>query len=161
MIQINNLTEDIQATNATRKYRATIRSRQFAKYAHNWWQSSLVLLTRYNNNLSAVEIESGLAAIFDMCHRISNFSGLLIRAIDGELPDYVYRQYANRLPAIVKATGLKYRVNSEDYSGRGRPTKYVFYFKNSEVARNVLLTRFPELLPLFVELDRQTNTTTK
>ncbi len=160
---INNINEDIASVNAQRVFRRSIRSTQQTRYAHNWWKSSMVLLTNFVG-LSAGELQAGVESEFGMSHSIAMFSGKLIMAIDGEAPGYVPREYAKDLPTIVKKIGLKYRqptlaevarINNAKPGRNGRPVKYIFYFKNPEHARDVLLINFPDLLCLFTELDRK------
>jgi len=163
MIIITNINEDIATVNAQRVFRQSIRSKQQTRYAHNWWKSSMVLLTKFAA-LAAGELQAGVKDEFDMNHSVAAFSGLLIKAIDGNSPDSVQREYAKNLPGIVRATGLKYRrptaaeitrINNSKVGRPGRPVKHVFYFQNNDKARAVLLVNFPDLLCLFTELDRR------
>ena len=153
---INSLFEDTRATNNIRAYRKSVGSTNFAKYMYNWWKSALVVLCYYPNGLTAGQLHDNVKAFLEMDHKIWTNSGLLISAIDGVSPNYIRREYAQSLPAIVSATRLRYRAPSatEVHAVMGRPTKYVFYFKDTFEARNILLTNFPDLLPAFVEMDR-------
>ena len=156
---IQSLQADIDATNALRKYRKSIGSTQQARYPYNWWQIVMVTLTYFPNGASIKTVSNIVESNLSMSFNGKANVTLLADACIGIGPDKVRREYTRNLPEIVKATGLTFRdadLDDVTHKGSGQPPKFAFYFKKPMDARAILIAFFPELLPMFVELDRVT-----
>jgi hypothetical protein len=153
--EVNNLLEDIQATNSIRKFRKSIGSTQRTAYAHRWWLNGMVLLTYFPNGLSQYQIQDEVKLEMDMT--IFFPSQQVLNAIYGFKPDNVRREYAEKFPYVAKSTGLSVRppTESEQDTSLGRPPKHIFYFKSSRQARSLIIELFPDTIVLFAELDRK------
>ena len=149
-ITINSLAEDTQATNAIRQYRRSIGSTQKPRNAYNWWQVSIAILTYcdQNDKITINLLEKAASDYLGM--KFNFFSTLLIRAAEGEAPSNVRREYAKSLPCLAQLCDLDF--NRQKSTG-GRPAFY-FWLNRPKTARNHLLTTFPGMLTLFMELDR-------
>ena len=148
---VNSVLDDVQSTNAVRQYRKTIGSTQQTRYPYNWWQATLVLLTyvKPEDGLTTQECEDIIRDDMGMDFNVN--ATYLVRATQGYAPGSIRRSYTNTLPALLKDVQLKYELGNGLGCG---PSPYIFYFKNTIAARNILVTQFPHLMPLFVEFDR-------
>lgn len=151
-ITVNSLLEDVQATNEIKRYRRSIGSTQKPRNPYSWWQACLVLFTYTDDEgITLAEAKQLLEETTGMEYSLF-FANHITDAIDGMAPDPVKRQFTRSLPGLVRSTGLKYRQGTAPH---GRPP-FLFFYRDPKKARNILLTTFPELMPLFVELDRVT-----
>lgn len=145
---INNLLKDIEATNACANFRQTIGGRA-PRQAYCWWQATFVALTYHEDGLTAAETKCFLYETVGLKYA-SISSTFLNGAITGIMPG-VRREYTRSLPYLAQVCGLRNEIVESETGGRP-PMSY--RFENPVEARAILLTTFPELLPLFVELDR-------
>jgi hypothetical protein len=145
---INNLLQDTEATNACADFRRTIGGRA-PRQAYCWWQAAFVAFTYHEAGMTAMETKCFLYETVGL--KYANIpSTLLNGAIVGIMPG-TRREYTRSLPHLAQVCGLRNEI-VESETGHRPPMSY--RFENPAKARALLLTTFPELLPLFTELDR-------
>lgn len=144
-ITIGSLDQELSYVNAVNDFRKS-NGLPTARNAYSWWKYVLVTLT-YIDSATYNDI---LTMLGEIDIKISkSYSSHLARACDGVLPDFVTREYTNKLPAVLHF--LKIEVSTTP-SVRGRDS-LVFSYKDRKFARTWLKTNIPETNILFAQLD--------
>lgn len=144
---VNDLQTEADMLQALNEYRRE-NGLSTARNAYSWWKYILTAIAFSKNSITIAEacdlVETRLNVKINR-----SVIGQLVKAINGNAPDKVRREYTNGLPFIVKAIGLRYSKNTT--STRGRPS-YKFTFNDRERARKLLFSITPETKLLYETL---------
>lgn len=121
--------------------------------AYPWWTYTLVALTYFptGHYSSLVDIDAFLQDADITVRNLIKHSTLLNNSIEGQSPCKVRREYAGKLPKLVRLLKLKSeRLNT--FYGRGRKP-IGFSYSDPVAAREILLTSYPDTIHLFRQMD--------
>lgn len=143
-VTVNDLQTEANMLQAINNFRRN-NNLSNARNAYSWWKYILTAIAFSKDDITVAEacdlVENRLNVRINR-----SVIGQLVKAIKGQTPCEVRREYTTSLPFLVKAMDLHFQVNKS--TGRGRPS-YSFYFVNREKARKVLFATFPETKMLF------------
>ena len=121
--------------------------------AYPWWTYTLVALTYFPKGQlqSMIDIDAFLQDAKIKVRNLRQHSTLLNNSIEGQSPCKIRREYAGKLPKLVRLLKLR-SERMKSFYGRGRKP-IGFTFNNPDEAREVLLTSYPDTRFLFNQLD--------
>lgn len=148
--KVNTLSQDIKATNAINAYREA-HGLARARNPYAWWVYAAVVLTYFPKGATFNTIRD---LLFDEGITIDKkYNTLLTKFANQEERDAVQRNYTKNLPGIAAALGLNTGTTKAKAGIRGPRSLRTFSLKNTNLARQVLLTQFPHTAELFSYLD--------
>lgn len=149
MITIKNLEQDLQATSASNQFRSAYGMAK-ARNPYSWYKYVFVALCYYNEGATFTDVLSDLQSI-GIGNIQKTYSSLMKKVANQIERDAIQRNYAINLPGMAAALGLV--TSGTVYTG-ARPAE-VFKFKNTSLARSILVQTYPETVPLFNLLDKK------
>lgn len=150
---VKNLNDDIALTQAINRFREENHMTK-ARNPYSWWKYVLATITYFPKGVEYTTVINILNDIAGVKIQPST-STLLARATAGNAPCIVRREYAVRLPDLVKDTKLIVSFNRNNVSKKnGRPA-FQFKFANVSDARTTIMENAPEMMSLFELLDKK------
>ncbi len=151
-----NLEQDFGAINSINKFREQAGLRK-AGNPYSWFVCVMVAYTYYKTETTLSTVLGDLSSVG--INIPSSCSNNWKKVALGEERDPTRRNYAFKLPGVAAACGLtlgkpKLTLGKPQRSKHGRPAN-TYFLKNTTLAKNVLLTLFPNTDQLFKLLDKK------
>lgn len=148
--KVNNLKNEADMLDALNKYRRD-NNLCTARNAYSWWKYILTAIAFSKDSITIAEacelVESRLNVTINR-----TVVSQLVKAVKGQTPCKIRREYTRSLPYLTKTAGLKFEKDTV-LTNRGRRSLR-FYFENIEHARKVLFATSPETKLLFDTLKK-------
>lgn len=124
-----------------------------ARNAFPWWTYTLVALTYFpkGHYSSMTDIDAFLQDANIIVRNLGQHSTLLNNSIEGQSPCKIRREYAGKLPKLVRLLKLKSERLTHFY-GRGR-RPIGFSYTDPVAARQILIESYPDIVHLFAQMD--------
>lgn len=142
---ITSLKAEADMLNAVNTFRRD-NNLSTARNAYSWWKYILTAIAFSKDSITISEacdlVESRLNVTINR-----TVVGQLAKAVKGQSPCKIRREYTRSLPYIAKTAGLKFRKDTV-LTNRGR-RNFRFYFDNVDQAKKILFATNPETKLLF------------
>lgn len=146
---IVTLEQDLAATEAINQFRA-IHGMSKARNPYPWHTYAFTGLCYYPNGATFSEVLTDLQSV-GIGNINPTYSGYLTKVANGEERNPVTRNYSFKLPGFAEALSLV--IKGQKYTG-SRPAN-IFCLIDPKLARETLISRRPETVPLFKLLDKK------
>lgn len=152
VVSAPSLTLESQMANELSEFRARLGLTS-VRNVYPWWTYTLAALTYFpkGHYSSLIDIDAFLQDAKIKVRNLRQHSTLLNNSIEGQSPCKIRREYAGKLPKLVRLLKLR-SERMKSFYGRGRKP-IGFTFNNPDEAREVLLTSYPDTRFLFNQLD--------